>query len=304
MRWGQIYFAVQAVAGAGWWLAVFNSPFVRDATLGSLNPVPVAVFDIPLFVVGSAIAAFHVKSAAIITTGWTGLVAIALAVYATVTGEAGWGVLLMGAAAASSVVALCLVLLGRVPTTWIVRGPFAFRPAVNRSPAATYLMTTLRQIGLFWGLFLAVIPLVASFLESRWGFALELPQFTVPVGIVTLIAASALGLSSAYVMATLGKGTPLPSAMPNHLVIAGPYRWVRNPMAVAGIVQGVAVGLILSSWFVVVYALAGSLLWNYIIRPHEEADLEQRFGAEFDEYRNAVRCWIPRVPQSQSVQLR
>ena len=110
------------------------------------------------------------------------------------------------------------------------------------------------------------------------------------------MAASARGVWSAVVMSTLGNGTPLPAAMPNSLVIAGPYRWVRNPMAISGIVQGVAVGLILSSWLVIVYAVAGSLLWNYAIRPHEEADLEGRFGAEFRRYRDAVRCWLPRVP--------
>ena len=63
-------------------------------------------------------------------------------------------------------------------------------------------------------------------------------------------------------MSASGQGTPLLSAMPNRLVIAGPYRVVRNPMAVAGIAQGVAVGLILSSWRVVAHAVVGSLLWN------------------------------------------
>jgi protein-S-isoprenylcysteine O-methyltransferase Ste14 len=96
-------------------------------------------------------------------------------------------------------------------------------------------------------------------------------------------------------MSSRGAGTPLPSAMPNHLVIAGPYRWVRNPMAVAGITQGVAVGLVLGSWLVIAYSMIGSLLWNYAVRPLEEADLEERFGAEFRQYRDAVRCWIPRV---------
>jgi protein-S-isoprenylcysteine O-methyltransferase Ste14 len=82
--------------------------------------------------------------------------------------------------------------------------------------------------------------------------------------------------------------------MPNRLVVAGPYRWVRNPMALAGIAQGVAVGLITASWLVVIYALAGSLVWNHIVRPYEEADLEKRFGAAFLRYRMHVRCWVPR----------
>jgi protein-S-isoprenylcysteine O-methyltransferase Ste14 len=298
MRWGQRYFAVQAIAGATWWVAVFASPFVRETTLGGLDPVAVAVFDIPLFVVASAVAACGVKGAALASACWTALVAIALAVYATVTTEAGWGVLAMAGATAGSVVALCLMVTGRVPTGWIIRGPFAFRTAAIRSTAAKHVISTFGQIVVFWGLFLVAIPFIATVLEQRWAVALPFPSFSGLLGIAVLLAASALGVSSAFVMSTLGSGTPLPSAMPNRLVIAGPYLWVRNPMAVSGIVQGIAVGLILSSWLVIAYAIAGSLLWNYAIRPFEESDLEERFGDEFRRYRDTVRCWIPRVPSS------
>lgn len=301
MRWGRGYFAVQAIAGAAWWWAVFTSPVVRELTLGSLDPVTVAVFDIPLFVVASAVAAVGLRAAALVGTGWTILVAGALAVYATVTGEAGWGVLVMAAAAACSAIALCLMVFGRVPTRWMVRGPFAFRPAAIRSSTARHVAMTLGQIVVFWGGFLVVIPLLAAGLERRWALALPFPALAGPAVVVVLVTASALGLWSAYVMSTIGRGTPLPSAMPNTLVIAGPYRWVRNPMAVAGIVQGVAVGLILSSWFVLAYAIIGSLLWNYVVRPYEESDLESRFGDEFRRYRAAVRCWIPRLPAARAL---
>lgn len=300
MGWGHRYFAGQAIAGALWWVAVFTSPAVREMTLGALDPVAVAVLDIPLFVVASALAAAGVRWAAIVSTGWTVLVAVTLAGYATVTAEAGWGVVAMVAASAGSIVALCLVLLGRIPTEWLLRGPFAFRPANARPAQAAHLAATFGQIAVFWALFLAVIPIVAASLEQRWAIALPFPAVAGAIGGVVLGAASLLGLWSALVMSTLGNGTPLPAAMPNTLVIAGPYRWVRNPMAVASIVQGVAVGLILSSWVVVVYAIAGALLWNYAIRPHEEADLERRFGAKFRGYREAVRCWIPRLPVAAS----
>lgn len=294
MRWGHRYFAVQAIAGALWWIAVFAVPAVRELTLGSLDPVLVAVVDIPLFVVASAVAALGVTSAAVLSTCWTVVVAIALALYATVTTEAGWGVLVMAAAALGSAIALSLVVLGRVPTEWSVRGPFAFRPAAERSATWTHVVATVGQIVVFWGVCLVVIPLVISALEQRWAVALPFPAFSGPLGVVILVAASALAIGAAVVMSTLGRGTPLPTAMPNSLVIAGPYRWVRNPMAVSGIAQGIAVGLILSSWLVLVYAVAGSLVWNYAIRPHEEADLERRFGADFRRYRSAVRCWVPR----------
>jgi protein-S-isoprenylcysteine O-methyltransferase Ste14 len=291
MLWARVYFGVQALGGAAWWIAVFSSPWVRVTTLGSLDPVLVAAFDIPLFVVASGLAAVGLKPAAWVAAVWTLLVALALAGYATVTTEAGCGVLIMAAAAAGSVVALCLVALGRVPTEWITAGPFAFRTA-RRGPHL--LLTVLQMLG-FWGLFLVVAPLVIAWLEQRWGLRVEAP--TLWLGAVLLVLASALGVWSAITMATVGRGTPLPSAMPASLVVAGPYRWVRNPMAVAGIVQGVAVGLVLSSWLVVAYALIGSLLWNYAVRPLEEADLAARFRAEYGEYRDAVRCWVPRSPR-------
>ena len=292
MRWGRLYFAVQAVAGAGWWVGVFTIPFVRSMTLGSLDPVLVAAFDIPLFVVASAIAALGLKPAAWAATGWTTLVAILLAVYATVSTEAGCGVLIMAAAAGASILALCLLLLGRIPTELLTAGPFAFRQA---RPSSNHVANTFGQLVLFWGLFLAVAPGVIVFLENRWQLSIQFPSFVNWIGLGVLVLASGLGVWSAITMSVIGRGTPLPSAMANSLVIAGPYRFVRNPMAVAGIVQGVAVGLLLSSWLVVVYALIGSILWNYAVRPLEERDLEERFGEQFRAYRGRVRCWVPRL---------
>lgn len=294
MRWGRTYFAVQAAAGAVWWIAVFTVPFVREATLGSLDALWVAVFDIPLFVAASAVAACGSRVAAATAAAWTSLVAVGIALYATVTAEAGWGAVMMTAAAGASVLALCLVHFDRVPTAWLVRGPFRFRTAVLRAGSAGNVLATAGQIIVFWGLCLVVIPVIIAALEQRWQVATPFVPVVPLFGAVLLLGASALGLWAAYVMSTLGKGTPLPAAMPNRLVIAGPYLWVRNPMAISGIVQGVAVGLMLSSWLVVAYAIAGSLVWNYAIRPFEEADLEQRFGDEFRRYRDTVPCWIPR----------
>lgn len=291
--WGRAYFAAQAMGGAAWWLGVFLLPPVREATLGQLDPVAVAIFDVPLFVLASTLAAFGFRGAAIVATAWTGLVTLALAVFATITTQAGWGVLAMVAASACSVAALCLVLLGRIPTEWVLRGPFAFRPAAQR-PTSGHVVTTFLQLVVFWGLFLGVIPLVLFALERRWALAIPFPLPALVSGLVLLLLASALGISSATAMSTKGNGTPLPSAMPNTLVIAGPYRRVRNPMALAGILQGAAVGLMLGSWLVVAYAVAGSLVWNYAVRPLEEADLRLRFGAEFERYCQRVRCWIPR----------
>ncbi len=293
------YFALQAAGGAAWWILVFATEPVREATLGGLDPVVVAVLDIPLFVVASTLAAAlplrAARVSATIATVWTLFVTVLLGLYATLSTQAGAGVIIMIAASGGSLVAWCLLMWGHVPTAWLLVGPFAFRPARRRRTPTAHIVATAAQIVVFWGLFLVVLPVVIRTLELRWRVALDLPAGIVPTGAVLVLAASALGVWSATSLTVKGDGTPLPSAMPNRLVVAGPYRLVRNPMAVAGIAQGVGVGMLLSSWMVVAYALIGSLVWNYAIRPHEEADLAAAFGGDYRAYARRVRCWLPRL---------
>jgi protein-S-isoprenylcysteine O-methyltransferase Ste14 len=64
-------------------------------------------------------------------------------------------------------------------------------------------------------------------------------------------------------------------------------------MAVAGLAQGACVGIGLGSYITLIYVSAGMVLWNKIVRPMEEADLSERFGDDFEQYRRSVRCWLP-----------
>ena len=95
-------------------------------------------------------------------------------------------------------------------------------------------------------------------------------------------------------MAVYGRGTPLPTASAPRLVVRGPYRWVRNPMALGGILQGVAIGLCAASFTVIAYSLCGAVLWHLLVRPEEEADLRERFGEDYERYQQQVALWIPR----------
>ncbi|WP_300266746.1 isoprenylcysteine carboxylmethyltransferase family protein [Microbacterium sp.] len=293
-RAGRVYFAFQAVAAALWWVGVFASDSIRTLTLGGLDPVLIAIVDIPLFVVASALIAFGVRRLAWVVAPWAAVVTSGMAIYATLSGEAGWGVLVMAAATAGSVAAGLVVRLGRLPVGWILFGPFRITVAPI-AQARTHVVRTGVQVFVFWGLFLVVFPAVIVILEQRWALHVAFPIAVRWAGLVVLIAASALGIWSAIAMSTRGAGTPLPSATARTLVIAGPYRFVRNPMALAGIAQGAAVGLMAGSWLVVTYALCGSLVWNGVVRPLEERDLVARFGPAYADYARRVRCWLPRI---------
>lgn len=173
-------------------------------------------------------------------------------------------------------------------------GPQAIR-VVPRRPSIA-VAWTLAQTLIFWGLFLAILPLGIAELEDRLG----VPGFAHPaqslLAITLFVAASAVGIWSGLTMARVGKGTPLPTATAPNLVIVGPYRYVRNPMALAGILQGIAVGWYLGSYSVVAYALLGAIVWHQFVRPIEEADLLNRFGREYREYVERVGLWFPTIP--------
>lgn len=297
----RVYFAAQAVAGALWWLSVFASDDVRWWTLGDWNPGLLVGPDLVLFVGASAVAAVLGSPVwAGVASAWTTLVAIALTVYAIVAREAGWGAVLMVIATVCALAATLTLRTGRLPLQWFFIGPFAFRVAGNHS-RGRHLRSSLLQLVLFWTAFLILLPLGLSWAERRlrldWA-PLQRSVFT-RAGPIVFFVASAFGLWSCVSMALRGEGTPLPAATARNLVVVGPYRFVRNPMAVAGALQTVGVGLWRGSWMVIVSSITGALIWNTFIRPEEEADLAARFGSDYVAYRAAVRCWVPirrRVP--------
>jgi len=151
---------------------------------------------------------------------------------------------------------------------------------------------------MFWSVFLVLLPTGVFALEDAMGLGGWRFPSTAGAwgGVVLFVLGGLLGLTSGVVMAVQGRGTPLPADCPRELVVTGPYRYIRNPMAVAGLSQGVAVGIFLGSPAVIAYALAGGPIWSWFVRPWEEADLELRFGESYRRYRNLVRCWLPSFP--------
>ncbi len=166
-----------------------------------------------------------------------------------------------------------------------------FRAAPPAGPGWN-LAKTMIQTAIFWGTLLCLAPWAIVAAEGRLGGAGFPPQRW--LGACLFAVASTLGLLSAYTMAVAGEGTPLPLDHPRRLVVTGPYRTVRNPMAVGGIAQGCAVGFLLGSYGVIAYSLMGALVWHFGVRPFEERHLHARFGDAYDAYRRRVRCWIPR----------
>lgn len=172
--------------------------------------------------------------------------------------------------------------------------PNIFRVARDASPAWN-LAKTFAQMLVLWCLFLFLGPWLITTAERGLGIgAIALPAQRV-VAFVLFAVASTGAVWSASTMAAIGGGTPLPLDCARRLVVAGPYRYIRNPMAVVAVAQAGAVGIWFGSWLVLLYAFAGGAVWNWILRPAEERDLVARFGEPYARYRDAVPCWRVRL---------
>jgi protein-S-isoprenylcysteine O-methyltransferase Ste14 len=81
---------------------------------------------------------------------------------------------------------------------------------------------------------------------------------------------------------------------PERIIASGPYRYTRNPMYLGHLIF--MLGLALTFWSVfALLVLAVRAVWFQRRVLHDEARLEQLFGAEYVAYRSRVKRWIPGV---------
>lgn len=151
------------------------------------------------------------------------------------------------------------------------------------------------MVGSFAFLILApgVVAGLVPWLISGWrGSA---PLAVEAVGWVAVVAGVGVLLSAFARFALDGLGTPAPLAPTERLVVSGAYRHVRNPMylAVIAIIGGQAA--ILASSVLVVYAAVVLATFVAFVRRYEQPALSERYGVEYEAYREAVPGWLPRL---------
>lgn len=116
------------------------------------------------------------------------------------------------------------------------------------------------------------------------------------IGAAVVVLGGALAIWCVLTFAIVGRGTPAPFDPPRHLVVRGPYRFVRNPMYI-----GAGFALLGATAYYESLALLGFtglffLATHVFVVGYEEPTLRGLFGAEYDEYRRQVRRWWPTRP--------
>jgi protein-S-isoprenylcysteine O-methyltransferase Ste14 len=142
-----------------------------------------------------------------------------------------------------------------------------------------------------------LIPIwIARGNNVRLALVTTMPQlFAQIAGLGLLLIGLWLFVSSLRRFAGDGKGTLAPWDPPRHLVIRGPYRYVRNPMISGVVFVLFGEALMLLSGPHIQWALI-FLVVNFIYIPlFEEQQLKKRFGQAYIEYCRHVPRLVPRL---------
>ena len=91
-----------------------------------------------------------------------------------------------------------------------------------------------------------------------------------------------------------GRGTPAPIDPPKELVVAGFYRYVRNPMYVGIFLILLGHFLWFKSVWLLVYLVIAFVTVHLFVTLYEEPTLKQKFGAAYEDYLKRVPRWIPK----------
>lgn len=121
-----------------------------------------------------------------------------------------------------------------------------------------------------------------------------LPAWVTVVGFALMAAGATLTFACFALFAEGGMLTPSAGRLdPNVLVRSGPYRYVRNPMALGALTVLAGWGLAQRSVTILLFALCMTALMHVFVVFVEEPKLERRFGASYRAYKSRVHRWMP-----------
>jgi protein-S-isoprenylcysteine O-methyltransferase Ste14 len=111
-------------------------------------------------------------------------------------------------------------------------------------------------------------------------------------GLAPILVGIAIYLYCSCSFIFAGKGTPIPFTPDKELIVTGLYRFVRNPLYIAGVLVLAGEAILFQSIGILIYCLIMFGGFNVHVLM-EEASLAEKFGSKYGEYCKSVPRWIP-----------
>ena len=187
--------------------------------------------------------------------------------------------------------AIAIILVGvSISMYYRSRAERAGREKIYLKEEGLAIAIGLRLTGL--SLWLGVFAYMINPAWMAWA-RIDLPEWLRWVG----VGMGALGDLLAYwVFSHLGNNvTPtVVTRSTATLVTSGPYRWVRHPLYLMGLIGYVGFGLLAENWFIALATVVTFGVMQFRI-PKEEARLVEKFGMAYREYMQRTGRFLPRL---------
>ena len=136
--------------------------------------------------------------------------------------------------------------------------------------------------------------LIYVLLATAAAWALGWPSLarSAPLGIALTFGGWILPVWAIVLFRRAGTETNPTSPANKALVVAGPYRFTRNPMYLGVTIVTLGIAIWVGSWPLYLAPLATFATANFVHIPFEEAKMRRQFGVEFEDYTARIRRWL------------
>ena len=141
------------------------------------------------------------------------------------------------------------------------------------------------------GTVLGLVPFALS--ATNWGPRFDLGGAHL-IGF-TLLAPGVAMIAWCFIdFVRWGRGTPAPYDPPRRLVVAGLYKYTRNPQYVGVILVALSLAVLSGRTLLFGYAIFLAVGYHLFVRFYEEPTLRRMFGEDYVHYCAVVPRWLPR----------
>lgn len=153
----------------------------------------------------------------------------------------------------------------------------------------------------FWKFFISVpaaaiiyVPFLLLWIEFSGLPRTTASWFSTSAGFALLWGGVVLVMWAYTLLLKQGGGEARMNIPTKKLVREGPYRWVRNPMAIGIGMILLGESLYFSSFYIFIWTLIVIEVMSYYITHVEEYKLANKFGQAYIDYKMEVGKWLPK----------
>jgi len=144
--------------------------------------------------------------------------------------------------------------------------------------------------------FLIISPLLGKYIDTKFFNYTKIFTsniYVLSVSILVIICGLSLIFYTIFLFKTVGKGTPNPKIPPKEFVVKGPYKLIRNPMALGGTILLIGESLLYYSVSLFIITVLYTVILYFNAKFIEEPELIKRFGKPYEDYLKQVPRFSP-----------